>query len=55
MTQTFSISGSFVFHGNRDQFQECYDAIKIEFNRNGVNRVALTWLQIMGVLLIPYL
>ena len=35
------MSESFVFRGNRDQFQELYDAIKIEFNRNGVNRVAL--------------
>ena len=35
------MSESFVFRGNRDQFQEWYDAIKIEFNRNGVNRVAL--------------
>ena len=33
------MSESFVFRGNRDQFQEWYDAIKIKFNRNGVNRV----------------
>ena len=37
----FKMSESFVFRGNRDQFQEWYDAIKIKFNRNGVNRVAL--------------
>ena len=49
------MSESFVFRGNRDQFQEWYDALKIKFNRNGVNCVTFNLATNYKVLSISYL